>query len=63
MQYFHMQRLKMQESASGLLNTMIAVGNAMGIAFIGSIFLGLIGIGCGAASAIRIHYYSDALIN
>ena len=50
-------------AASGLLNTMIAVGNAMGIAFIGSIFLGLIGIGCGAASAIRIHYYSDALIN
>jgi hypothetical protein len=30
-------------AASGALNTMIVVGNAMGIAFIGSISFGIIG--------------------
>jgi EmrB/QacA subfamily drug resistance transporter len=47
-------------AASGVLNTMIAVGNAMGIAIIASIFSSLVGTG---THNIEIHHYTDAFIN
>ena len=62
-------------TASGVLNTMIAVGNAMGIALIGSLFFGMIGVSSISASShikihsnnanevIKIHHYTDALVN
>jgi MFS family permease len=64
-------------AASGVLNTMISVGNAMGIAFIGSIFFGLIGTASIASTTntvdivsqsnafnhIRINHYTDAFVN
>jgi EmrB/QacA subfamily drug resistance transporter len=63
-------------AASGVLNTMIAVGTAMGIAFIGSIFFGVIGNGASSAASdiwshaasdltyhIRVHHYTDALVS
>ena len=69
-------RAKIEDAgaASGVLNTMIAVGNAMGIAFIGSIFFGLGGTGSSTATAdigshsnesnhIRIHHYTDAFVS
>jgi EmrB/QacA subfamily drug resistance transporter len=61
-------------AASGVYNTMTAIGNAMGIAFIGSIFFGLIGTGSSPATGdigghtnssynhVRIHHFTDALI-
>jgi MFS family permease len=55
-------------AASGVLNTMMAVGNAMGIALIGSLFFGMIAVGASSASDIeinhvKIHQYTYALIN
>jgi MFS family permease len=62
-------------AASGVLNTMIAIGTAMGIAFIGSIFFGMIGTGSSSATSniwshandlsyhIRVHHYTDALVS
>lgn len=73
-----LSRVKDQQiagAASGVYNTMTAIGNAMGIAFIGSIFFGMIGTGAGPTTAntashtngitynqIRIHHYTDALV-
>jgi predicted MFS family arabinose efflux permease len=73
-----LSRVKDQQIAgavSGVYNTMTAIGNAMGIAFIGSIFFGLTGTGAGPSTAdiashtndmtynyIRIHHYTDALV-
>jgi hypothetical protein len=39
---------------------MIAVGNAMGIAIIASVFSGLVGTG---SNYIGIHHYTDAFVN
>jgi hypothetical protein len=39
------------------------VGNAIGIAFIGSVNFGLVSIGSGDSTVIRIHHYSITLIN
>jgi MFS family permease len=61
-------------AASGVLNTMMAVGNAMGIALIGSLFFGMIAVSATSASDIgnvfngsinhvKIHQYTYALIN
>ena len=56
-------------AASGVLNTMISVGTAMGIAFIGSIFFGMVGTGASSAHANdlsyhnRVHHYTDALVS
>src|SRR5215813_73740 len=61
-------------AASGVLNTMMAVGNAMGIALIGSLFIGMIAFSATSASDIgndfngsinhvKIHQYTYALIN
>jgi hypothetical protein len=54
-----------------VLNTMIAVGNAMGIAIIGSPFFGMIGVGPTSATShignsnnhVKTHHYTDALVN
>jgi MFS family permease len=62
-------------AASGVLNTMMAVGNAMGIALIGSLFFGMIAVNATSAASdfgnhfngsinhVKIHQYTDALIN
>jgi Na+/melibiose symporter-like transporter len=65
-------------AASGVLNTMIGVGNALGIALIGSMFFGMIGTATPATShtgnhtnesnsnlnyQVRIRHYDDALVN
>jgi MFS family permease len=58
-------------AASGVLNTMMAVGNAMGIALIGSLFFGMIAasatsashIGNGSINHVKIHQYTYGLIN
>src|SRR5215467_5131512 len=62
-------------AASGVLNTMMAVGNAMGIALIGSLFFGMIFVSTtsvasdignhfsGSINHVKIHQYTDALIN
>ena len=60
-------------AASGVLNTMMAVGNAMGIALIGSLFFGMIVVNPhasdignhfnGSINHVKIHQYTDALIN
>ena len=73
-----LSRVKDQQiagAASGVYNTMTAIGNAMGIAFIGSIFFGMIGTGAGPVTGniashtngmiynhFRIHHYTDALV-
>jgi EmrB/QacA subfamily drug resistance transporter len=72
-----LSRVKDQQyagAASGMYNTMTAIGNAMGIAFIGSIFFGLIGTGASPATGdigghtngsynhVRIHHFTDAFI-
>jgi MFS family permease len=74
-----LSRVKIEDAgaASGVLNTMIAVGNAMGIAFIGSIFFGLVGTTGSSTTAttdivshynesnnhVRIHHYTDAFVS
>ncbi|MGA8082607.1 MAG: MFS transporter [Candidatus Nitrosopolaris sp.] len=73
-----LSRVKDQQyagAASGVYNTMTAIGNAMGIAFIGSIFFGLIGTGTSPATGdtgshtngsynhVRIHHFTDSLIS
>jgi MFS family permease len=62
-------------AASGVLNTMMAVGNAMGIALIGSLFFGMIAVNAtsaasdigthsnGSTNHFKIHHYTYALIN
>ena len=62
-------------AASGVLNTMMAVGNAMGIALIGSLFFGMIAVNATSAASdigthsngsinhVKIHQYTYALIN
>ena len=62
-------------AASGVLNTMMAVGNAMGIALIGSLFFGMIAVNATSAASdignhfngsinhVKIHQYTDALVN
>src|SRR5262249_49100796 len=65
-------------AASGVLNTMMAVGNAMGIALIGSLFFGMIAVNATSAASdignhfngsinhVKIHrcmMYTDALVN
>jgi EmrB/QacA subfamily drug resistance transporter len=57
-----LSRAKIEDAgaASGVLNTMIAVGNAMGIAIIASIFSGLVGT---SSNHIGIHHYTDAFVN
>jgi MFS family permease len=62
-------------AASGVLNTMMAVGNAMGIALIGSLFFGMIAVNATSAASdignhfngsinhVKIHQYTNALIN
>jgi len=51
-----------------VLNTMMAVGNAMGIALIGSLFFGMIAVNATSTASdigthAKIHQYTDALIN
>ena len=46
-------------TASGVLNKMIAVGNAIGIAIIASIFSGLVGA---ASNYIGIHHNTDSFV-
>ena len=73
-----LSRVKNQQyagAASGVYNTMTAIGNAMGVAIIGSIFFGLIGTGASPATGdivghtngsynhVRIHHFTDALIS
>jgi len=64
----------MRAAASGVLSTMMQIGYSMGIAFIGSIFFGLIGTAPNSATVdianhsnqstvhVRIHQYTDALV-
>ena len=76
MSYFQRAKVKMQEQPRECLYTMISVGNSMGIAFIGSIFFGIIGTASIASTAatadigshsntfnhIRIHHYTNAFV-
>ncbi|MGA9154234.1 MAG: MFS transporter, partial [Candidatus Nitrosopolaris sp.] len=64
-------RIENVGAASGVLNTMIAVGNAMGIALIASLFFGMVGVGATSVTShignsnnqVKTHHYTNTLVN